>query len=1260
MPRKKINEALLSDNQNSTKEVPTTNPAETPAPAPKQAAQRKKAEGLPSQFKAEEPAPQQDKKRAPRTKAASEPAVTSSETVVDKPAAKAKAAKAKPVKKAAEEPKTPRSEKASQPKPVRAARAAKAAPQKEAEPSAPPTQAPAKKALFGRPSTQQSASADSAKARQSEAAKPDASQKDKPKTAPPRSSSGRLFPAATQQVEAKPAAAPTPAVEYVRHNEQILSALVEDDGTEIEVEGEEELDVSAVLKAVLRVPVKPDKPAKDERPQPREFREKGRGRSREERRPHRREALETEGLAQADLPPLTDEQKEALDAGQTLVFAFRSKPGPLESAASKGRFVSEDEIIAALADGQDLEPSDIPPLVTEILVGAWRTKDGEVVQAPSPATSKVEDQRERRKSWKERRAERTQRKAEAVKADEELVEDEAEVQPEAPAPPAKKERTRISVPVDAPQIVLHQGVPTLISDRKIIPPLFLYLGGPTPNQSQIEEEVRTAAECGVHSIAFPVKLEVSAEGVDTALYMAKQKIETLLEANPEARFVLQVCFTFPSGWDSDHPDARWKAPKEHEPRPSFCDDGLWQKAEDSLAKFIKEFQACPHGSRLLGIHLDRHSWHYLDDEGYDDSQAARRKFGLWLRHRYGNDLVSLRASWFDGRVTFDDVFVPNYAKRHGSENDFVRLDRRARRWVDYNLFLSDSLVDRISSIAYAAKSAGEGRILVGVSYGYTFEWSHPASGHLSLGKLLRSAEIDYISGPSSYSTRQPGQTAAFPWPIDSFLLNGKLAVFEEDFRTPIGKSDEDDRLPLMKTPQALEAAHWRGAGAALAHGGGLNWMDMRGQGWLNSRGIWERGSKVLTALNWRVSSPMKDPDVALMIDERSLAYLADPRAFEELVQDVREALLRSGMSVGFYLLSDLAHRENFPDARLFIFVNAWDIRPEVRSSIKARLQKEEKVLFWLYSAGLFEGGRESLERAREATGIALRPQPFNSKPGTNLVNLRDPLCRTLPNDMMAEGGTLEPSYFAIPEDATVLGEYIQTGLPSFVVRKFPSPNTNDEPWTSVFLGEPVVTPGLFKALGQMAGCHIYSLDDDVIHVSAPFLSLHCAGAGVRTINLPDKWTCYDLIQRVWMPVENNTLKFLGLDGSTYSFLIGHKADIELLISSPPETMVTEEEILAHQDNTVRWDAIRFDVPIMKLDEWVEETWGEDLADDLLIKPSMIEEIGDESLSDVEREAPRSSGQRRKKKRTTTKGRQDPGQQAQEQAQKVNFLFRKRE
>ena len=67
------------------------------------------------------------------------------------------------------------------------------------------------------------------------------------------------------------------------------------------------------------------------------------------------------------------------------------------------------------------------------------------------------------------------------------------------------------------------------------------------------------------------------------------------------------------------------------------------------------------------------------------------------------------------------------------------------------------------------------------------------------------------------------------------------------------------------------------------------------------------------------------------------------------------------------------------------------------------------------------------------------------------------------------GAHLEPSYFAIPEDGIVLGEYTQTGLPSFVLRDFRSETDPASTWKSVFLGEPIVTPALLRTLGEMAG-----------------------------------------------------------------------------------------------------------------------------------------------------------------------------------------------
>lgn len=754
-------------------------------------------------------------------------------------------------------------------------------------------------------------------------------------------------------------------------------------------------------------------------------------------------------------------------------------------------------------------------------------------------------------------------------------------------------------------MITKDGMPLLVHNRKVLPPImFCSTMFDADSKKQVGEEIQMASKRGIHTFVILLEFEVGTT-TSSKINSATKLAEEISKHDDNAQIIFRIVFTAPSRWQDTYPKARYTRIDGSTAEPSFCDDEFWGDADKELRDFCKSLGKDKSLDSVLGIHLERGEWFVANDDGYDTSEAATKRFRLWLRHRYRNDLVALRAAWFDGVVSFENAEVPPFKRENHPDEEFVRTDRKARRWVDYHLFLSDTIAERIAQLAYACKESSRGGLLCGVSYGYTFEWSYPGNGHLALGKLLRCPDLDYIAGPPSYKNREPGSTSAFPAPIDSFALNGKLYVSEEDFKTPISKrSEPDDFNPVMKTPQALESVHWRGIGAALAHSGALAWMDTWGNGWLSSPKIWERAEQVREILIKRIEHPPAAPDAALFIDERSLAYLVDQRAFAALVQNVRESMLRCGMSVGFYLLSDLAHRERFPESKLYVFVNAWDIRPEVRSAIKTRLQRDDKVLFWLYTAGLFEGGRDSLERVREVTGIALKPQPFHSKSGTTVLNKNHPLCSALPDKALAEGGGLEPSYFAIPEDGLILGEYIDSGLPSFTMRQFEGEGNNGG-WTSVFLGEPVVTPSFIRSLGEMANAHIWTMSEDVIHVRPPFLTIHASGSGKRTIALPTNWMAYDLITNEWLTLEGSSLRFEATDGTTYCLAIGPKSEIESLLKQSSDPPVFDE-LPDKKENTMRWDAVNFDVAIMKLDEWVEESWSEDFADDLLLKPSMLD------------------------------------------------------
>ncbi|GIV03265.1 MAG: hypothetical protein KatS3mg015_2095 [Fimbriimonadales bacterium] len=800
----------------------------------------------------------------------------------------------------------------------------------------------------------------------------------------------------------------------------------------------------------------------------------------------------------------------------------------------------------------------------------------------------------------------------------------------------------IPTPEGAPRVVVREGRSLLVVDGKAVAPFFFF-GNPC-NEKALKitlDQVKKAAEAGVHLFSMMLEFRVDEQGAQNALDAAIYLLKRIGEVDPDAKVVYRVVFAPPEGWQKRFPDAVFHYADGTLAEPSVCDNEFWGEAATYLRGFVRALRRHDAQKRVIGIHLDRGEWFFADGWGYDTSRAAERAFRDWARRRYNNDRVLLQSAWFDGSVTFDTITIPDYFEHALDESEFLLARRKERRWVDYHLFLSDATVERIGKLAREVKEASEGWYLVGVSYGYTFEWAHPANAHLSLGKLLRNPHVNIVGGPPSYRDRGMGGAAPFPGPIDSVPLNGKLFLSEEDFKTPIsGAQEPDDFNPVMPTPQELAAAHWRSLGSAIAHGCGIQWMDLWGHGWLNTKAIWERAAKVREIMTLAMGAPVSDPEVAVLIDERSLAYLADPRAFKLLIQDSREAVLRAGVSAGFYLLTDLAHRKRFPDAKLYIFLNAWDIRPEVRSAIRNRLQRNGKTLFWVYSAGQFEWGRPALPRVREVTGVAIRPQPFKSRAGTTILKRDHPLTKLLEERALSTVEQLEPSYFAIPEEDTiVLGEYNQTGLPSFVVREI---ENEEGGWRTVFLGEPIVTERIIRGLCEYASVQIWNHHGDVVHCRPPFLTIHYKGDGHRIATLPDRWHAYDLVKGETVAVDQTHIRSDATDGATQVLLAGEVGYVRALLEADPEELAKVDQTEIEETDTVADREGELDVPLLTLPQ--DEHWAAYLA---------LEDEPEEP-EDTEREAKK----RREARRRPRKAVKRP-LKASSDTEEIGFVFRPR-
>lgn len=1032
-----------------------------------------------------------------------------------------------------------------------------------------------------------------------------------------------------KSAKAKPTEAMVDPIEVVAILDEVTEEVIEEITTELVVEAIEELDLLDTLdisqlsfrprtsrkKDKVQIPVKNvetpaiDVPAVESKPTGRP--------SKKTRRGAKEEPVSVPTVSAIPIPIFTIDDETLLIGGEELpVPEWRPRQKPSSTAPA----APASEGTSTAAEGR--EPS------SRRRRDRRRKSGSGASQATAPTDLSAADD------------EPTEAETPVVAAP--TTTQEVQPEPEIVKPTFRRDKTvvapppkpAIEIPDNAPQIVMRDGIPTLVRNHRVYPPI-MFFGSPADERRAtiVLDELKMAAEAGIHLHSFLIDFEVDPEQVDHAAGFAGYMLAKAVEVDPQAQIIFRVVFQATRGWQDKYPNARFKYEDGSLAEPSVCDDEFWMVAQTCLERFTKLVRLLPQSESILGLHIERGEWFFAEGLGYDNSKAAQTKFRDWARTRYNNDEVTLRASWFDGSARFDNIVIPEYGPEGTEDEKFIRSSRKQRKYVDYHLFLSDATVQRVGDLAYAAKAASDGYFLIGASYGYTFEWSHPSSGHLSLGKLLRTPEIDFIAGPPSYRTREPGGSAAFPCPIDSFALNGKLYISEEDFKTSLSTGHEpDDFNTTLKTPQALEGAHWRGAGVALAHASGVAWMDLWGNGWLKTNSVWERAAQVREALTDRMQTDLGDPEVAIFIDERALAYLVDSNAFKLLVQNVRESVLRAGVSAAFYLLSDLAHREKFPESKLYLFLNAWDVRPELRSAIKSRLQRDNKVLFWLYSAGLFDAGRDSLERAREVTGIALKPQPFYSKSGTTILNRRHPLSEAFPDRSLIGSTKLEPSYFAIPEGATVLGEYTQTGLPSFVVREFKD-GPADSHWTSIFLGEPTVNAALIRGLAQMAGAHVWNFHEDVVHVRAPFCTIHCSGAGPRTITLPNKFSAYNLLTNEWASVDSTNLRFTAMDGSTHVFLVGPKEDLEHFLDSNPSSVLKMDELPKREAN-VRGDISTFDVPIMKLDEWMEGGDNDEVADEWFLRPQHIVEE-----PETEDEGTEKIGRRRRKR---SRGRNDRG------------------
>jgi uncharacterized protein (TIGR03437 family) len=419
--------------------------------------------------------------------------------------------------------------------------------------------------------------------------------------------------------------------------------------------------------------------------------------------------------------------------------------------------------------------------------------------------------------------------------------------------------------------------------------------------------------------------------------------------------------------------------------------------------------------------------------------------------------------------------------------------------VDYSDYISDEISSRVLAIAQTVRTASAGKRLVAFFNGYIYDLPGSMTGHLRMNQILASPNIDIVAAPISYNTLQDrlaGGAGGSMSARDSVTLHGKLWMNEDDLFTylcaDLPNPNYNGNLPTADFFETYNVL-LRNLASTMIHRGGTLWMDLNSTGCFNDPDLWTvMSSYGLPLYNEIYSKPTPyRPEVAVITDDRSVIYqksawdfMINPRTL------LRNAIAKAGASVGYYDLSDFISGL-LPPTKVYIFANAFSLSDSQMTAIRTRLQSEGATAIWQYAPGYIGPSGPDSSQSQALTGIQLAAASgYSGSTGDSLMeNIVWGWAWETPWDV------LSPRLIVTDPNVTGLGHYWSDSAVSTSVKQVNGFN-------SVFVGDVGWNTQMLTQLLTMAGVHIWTVDDDVIHTDGSYLVVHAGAAGQQDISLP--------------------------------------------------------------------------------------------------------------------------------------------------------------
>ena len=624
-----------------------------------------------------------------------------------------------------------------------------------------------------------------------------------------------------------------------------------------------------------------------------------------------------------------------------------------------------------------------------------------------------------------------------------------------------------------------------------------------------------AAKAGVDFVSFEINSVWTKPNEEPNFSYIDSAFGVFLEANPKAKLIPRVRLDpqINKWWRDSHPDDMMKNSDGtiNETYISVSSPTYRKEAAESLRKFI-EYCEKHYPDNMAGYHPaggNSREWFYGGTwhktfSGYDVNTL--KAWRAWLKNKYGS-VENLAKAWNCGAPeSFEKIGLPTQEERETPA--FVIDPKTQWKIADLNLFLQDEMADTVLGLAKVIRQAAPNKLSI-FFFGYGFEFSgvrnSPAfSGHYALSKIIKSPDIDAISGPISYFDRNFGDGKTTMGATESITDAGKLWIDEDDTSTYLAPRDGRDypgKYSGLYTLGDSREVLRRNLAQETVRNNGVWWMDLFGQGWFDDKKLWREMKNFAKPERDIIAHPLPyRPQMRLVMDETSMCMIAARGGAgittQKLMALGRVAANRSGVPFGQYLLADVLAK---PDAaKLNAMLSVYALDAKQRAACAALREKSANIWAWL-PAYIDTDKREfSTSAVEEATGFKVKP--VNAKPAA--IPTEDGLKIGLKATSGAEYAM--PLLSPIPESGDIVLAKFENGLPAIVLRK-----SGKHP--QLFCTVPEIQTELYRHMAELAGAHVYNKQGAVVYANGAYVSVVAVEDGEYEIDLGRDGAVYNAL-----------------------------------------------------------------------------------------------------------------------------------------------------